>query len=141
MLINKIEHAPADDKTRVAMFAALGVEKEYHRPAWPLPNMKPSDEKSFWSWRSFYTFPMEIWVGQIKINGEYANLMLYWLGHGQFIDGGFAVAVFRQYQRERVEYFEWRACDHKFNGRTIGNCRNEYTCEKCGKSYEIDSSD
>jgi hypothetical protein len=140
MLISKLSSASADDKTKAAMLAALGIEKDYQQPSWPLPNMKPSGEKDFWDWRSTYTFSMEIWVGQIKIGDEYANLMLYWLGHSQFIDGGFAVAVFRRYQKERVEYFEWRACDHKFKSRNTGNCLTEYTCEKCHKSYDIDSS-
>jgi hypothetical protein len=140
MLINKVSSATNDDKTKAKMFAALGIEKGYQRLTWPLPNMKPSTEKDFWGWRSSYTFSMEIWVGQIRIGEEWANVMLYWLGHSQFIDGGFAVAAFRQYQKERVEYFEWRACDHKFTHKTIGNCQHLYTCEHCKKSYEVDSS-
>jgi hypothetical protein len=33
-------------------------------------------------------------------------------------------------------------CVHKMgNRKTIGNCLNEYTCEKCGKREVIDSSD
>ena len=140
MMINKISSAPSDDKKAKEALSALGLSDKYASPAWPLPHMKPSSENVFWGWRACWTFPMEIWVGQIKINGEWANLMIYYVGHSHFIDGGFAVAVFRQYQKERVEYFEWRACDHEFSSRNTGNFLNEYTCKKCGKSFEVDSS-
>jgi hypothetical protein len=140
MLVNKLSSASNDDKTKAEMFAALGIEQSYQTPAWPLPNMKPSSEKEFWGWRASYSFTMEIWVGQIQINGEWATLLLYWVGHSWFIGGGFAVAVFRQYREERVEYFEWRSCDHDFKSKSIGNCLTRDTCTKCGKFFDTDSS-
>lgn len=141
MLINRISGAKEDDKMRRDLLAALDLKNDWAVPAWPLPNMKPSTEKSFWGWRASYTFPLEVWAGQIRIGNEWANLMLYWVGHSQFIDGGFAVAVFRQYREERVEYYEWGACDHDFEGKNAGRCLTKYTCKKCHKTFEIDSSD
>jgi hypothetical protein len=128
------------DDIKAEMLKALGLENNHGVPAWPLPNLKASDEKSFWGWRASYSFQGEAWMGQIKIGGEYANVILFYVGHSRFIDGGFAVAIFRNYQKERVEYFEWRSCEHEFSRKNIGNCLNKYTCSKCGKSYDVDSS-
>lgn len=135
MLIRSI-----NEKTRADFFEAMGVENENGSPSWPLPNLKLSSEKSFWGWRATYEWRGEAWLGQTKVGGEYATVIVYYVGHSNFIDGGFAVAVFRRYQQERVEYFEWRACEHEFQGKTIGNCLHLYTCSKCGKAYEVDSS-
>lgn len=138
MLINHVRSA--DEKTMKPVLNALGCKSEWAVPGWPLPNLKDSSEKEFWGWRASYTFPVEISVGSVQIEGRWANLMIYWLGHSQFIDGGFAVAVFREYQKEEVRYYEWRACDHVFTHKNTGNCQHQYTCEKCGKSYDVDSS-
>jgi hypothetical protein len=32
-------------------------------------------------------------------------------------------------------------CTHKYEGRTIGNCYNEYVCVHCKDKYTIDSGD
>lgn len=128
------------DKKKAEVLNALGLEKDYQDPSWPLPNLKKSDEKTFWGWRSSYSFDGEAWCGSKKIGDEWATIIIFYLGHSQYIDGGFAVAIFRSYQKERVEYYEWKACDHKFNERRTGNCLHLYTCENCGKSYEVDSS-
>ena len=32
-------------------------------------------------------------------------------------------------------------CTHSYKSKTVGNCLTKYTCEHCGDSYEIDSSD
>src|SRR5690348_10867701 len=103
MLINKVSSSTADDETFRKMLAALNIQERWQTPAWPLPNMKPSTESDFWGWRASYGYSMEIWVGQIRVGDEWANLLLYWLGHSQFIGGGFAVLVFRRYREERVE--------------------------------------
>jgi hypothetical protein len=34
-----------------------------------------------------------------------------------------------------------KGCEHKFTGRTAGNCYNIYTCTKCTYHYDIDSGD
>lgn len=128
------------DDVKAECLKALGCADEWAKPAWPLPNMKPSDENHFWGWRATYSFNAEINMMQTKIGDEYATILIYYIGHSSFIDGGFAVAVFRGYREERVEYYEWRACVHDFSEKNIGNCLNRYTCRKCGKSYDVDSS-
>lgn len=140
MLVNKVTGASPEDKQIREMFESLGIKDKYQQPAWPLPNMKSSTEEEYWGWRASYTFSIEIWVGSVQIDGQWANLLLYWLGHSHFIGGGFAVAVFRQYREERVQYYEWRACDHKFEEKSIGHCLTKSTCKKCGRSFETDSS-
>lgn len=68
-------------------------------------------------------------------------MIIYFAGHSHFIDGGFAVAYFYEYRKERVAYYTWRKCVHKFQQKNIGNCLNRYTCLHCHKSFEVDSSD
>jgi len=128
------------EKSQDECMKSLGLNSKYQEPAWPLPNMAESNEASFWGWRASYMFNAEAWCGQKKIGDEWANIIIYYLGHSDFIGGGFAVAIFRSYGSERVEYFTWKSCDHDFTGKTIGNCLRLYTCTKCGESYEIDSS-
>lgn len=119
---------------------AVGHKEIYERFVWPMPNAKAVKETDFWSWRASQGFRAEAWCDQIKVGDEWANLLVYWLDHGHLIDGGFAVLVFRQYQKERVEYFEWRACAHEFVEKNIGHCLHQYTCKHCKKSYDVDSS-
>lgn len=130
----------SNEKSQSDCMKALGLTDRHQDPAWPLPNMKTSDEKSFWGWRSSYSFNAEAWCGSKKVGDDWATILVYYLGHSDFIGGGFAVAVFRNYQKERVEYFTWKACDHSFSEKNVGNCLHRYTCSKCGESYEIDSS-
>lgn len=132
--------AGMNDKAKEDCIKALGLTDQHSDPAWPLPNMKVSDEKSFWGWRSSYSFKAEAWCGSKRIGDEWATIIVFYMGHSDFIGGGFAVAIFRSHQKERVDYFTWKACDHDFHGKVIGNCLRLYTCSKCGSSYEIDSS-
>jgi hypothetical protein len=136
--------SPKDDSDFAVKFRkAIGSESHWHVP-WPLPNMKPTDENTFWSWRSSQGFKGEIWGGNQKheIDGKthHGVLLIYFLDSGSFANGGFAVFVDRTYREERTFYFEWKACDHTFERKNIGNCLNKYTCTKCGVSHEIDSS-
>jgi hypothetical protein len=62
------------------------------------------------------------------------------MNHSQFIGGGFAVAIFRDHPKTTVRYFEWRDCDHVFKESNVGHCQHRYTCEKCKRFYEVDSS-
>ena len=32
-------------------------------------------------------------------------------------------------------------CEHSMRGKNLGRCYNEYTCQKCGYYYRVDSSD
>src|SRR3546814_2220350 len=117
------------EKYKLELVKALGLEDHHSDPAWPLPNMQPSDETKFWGWRSSYSFNAEAWCGQKRVGDEWATIIVYYLGHSQFIDGGFAVAVFRSYGKERVEYFTWKACDNAFKSKNIGKRSEEHTYE------------
>lgn len=128
------------EKAKTEFLSAMGVEETHQQPAWPLPNQEPSTETDFWSWRATWSFNGEAWLGQRKIGDEFATVLVYYVGHSQYIDGGFAVAVFRRWQHERVEYFTWKACVHDFTEKNIGHCLHRYTCKNCGKSFDVDSS-
>jgi hypothetical protein len=136
-------HRSADQEHVTQFCGHLSIDpKSHHYIDWPLPNMKSSTEKDFWGWRSTWGFAGEAWGGQIKIDGQWATILLYFCGEGGHNGkGGFAVAVYREYKRERVEYFTWSHCDHVYEGSRLGNCWHKYTCSKCGHSYEVDSSD
>jgi hypothetical protein len=111
-------------------------------PTWPPPNLKPCTEHDYW--RSiWFDFKAESWIGRVQVaDRSWATAMLFYVGHGDHIDGGFAVLkVYSPSEAQRVEYFTWGACDHDFTQKTIGNCLNRYTCAKCGKAYDVDSSD
>lgn len=36
---------------------------------------------------------------------------------------------------------KWAACAHEFKSSTVANCLTRYTCTKCGKAHDVDSSD
>lgn len=133
-----IEHAT--EQSKVALLKALGIEHDHGDPRWPLPNLKPSTEREYWGWRSSCSFRAEAWCGHKQIDGRWATLMLYFVGHSSHIAGGFAVAYFYEYGKEEVRYFTWGACDHDFSGRNAGHCLTRYKCAKCGASYDVDSS-
>lgn len=129
------------EKTKANFLKAIGMEDEFCRVPWPLPNMKDSTERDFWGWRASSSFRLEAWCDSVTVDGEHATLLTFFLDSGHFIDGGFAVAViYRGTVAHHARYFEWRACDHKFAHRTTGNCQHRYTCERCKKTYDVDSS-
>lgn len=128
---------------------ALGLNPKFtNDPKWPLPNLKRANEANYWSWRADQGFKADAWAGQIRLlketapNGfEYANLLIDFVDRGSMRGGGFAVLVFRDYQKERVEYYTWSKCDHKWVEKNVRMCLHRYTCEHCKEAYEIDSSD
>lgn len=40
-----------------------------------------------------------------------------------------------------VRYYSFAKCEHEYEERSKGNCLHQLTCNKCGFSYEVDSSD
>jgi hypothetical protein len=146
----------ADDKRKLKFHTALGLEDSHGEPSWPLPNMKPSDESEFWgsmsSWGHYFTRASLRTMQLEDSSGKkrWANVHLYFVDVMQRRSGGFAVVKFYdeyvgkypdgKYVGE-VQYFTWNKCDHVFKEKNIGRCLHLYTCEKCGDSYEVDSSD
>lgn len=152
MLINMIgSYKPETiDAEKEKFLRALGkpADEKFWEPRQlaHVPNLKFVEEKDFWGWRSSYSFKCEAWCGGMKAPRKdgregHATVILYYVGHSSYIDGGFGVLVFRSYRDEEVRYFDWRRCDHKFTEKNIGRCLHLYTCSACGESYEVDSSD
>ena len=124
-----------------ALRDALGLTSEWHEPRWPLPNLKATDESTFWGWQTSYSPLARAHLLNQKVDGKFVDIFLFRMPDvGDFIDGGFAVVVGRHGEPDRVKYFEWRACDHDFAITESRNCYRKYTCKICGKSYDVDSS-
>ena len=119
---------------------AVGAKNTLEDP-FPLPNMRSVKETDFWAVRSTWSFTAEAYLGSHKIDGDWATVTVFFLNSEDHYGGGYAVAYFHRYQKERVLYYRWSRCDHRFGSKNIGRCLTLYTCSKCGHSYEIDSSD
>lgn len=106
-----------------------------------LPNMQRSSEGEYWRQHGLYGFEAEAYISHKRIGDEWASCYLYMVGVGHLKDGGFAVAFFFNRKENKVEYYSWAKCVHEFTHKCIGNCLHQYTCSKCGHSYQEDSSD
>lgn len=49
--------------------------------------------------------------------------------------------LMNNYWDKTVRYFTFTKCLHEYKGVKTGNCLYQYTCTKCGYTYEVDSSD
>ena len=137
MLIDWAYGKPRDEE-KAKLLAALGVKDGFDSPAWPLPNMKPSTEGSFWGWNASYSPRARIYLGHKKVNDEPATVLLYWMGETH---PSFAVAVvYRNTCAHHPVYFTWTACEHDYQIVDSGNCWRDYKCTKCGVGYHEDSS-
>lgn len=142
MLIDVIRGA--DDAQREELRYALGLLLSDRRddPNWPLPNLRAVSEIDFWDWRSAWGFRGTIaHIIRVQIDGEWATVFVFYDDINRLRRGGFAVAYFYNARPQpRVSYFEWSRCAHEFRSKVLGNCWSRHTCEKCGESYEVDSS-
>lgn len=126
------------------LLAALGIRPKgfVTERKWPLPNMVRVTEREYWQWRSTYFTPKdEAWAGQVKLDDGWGTLLLFLIDQGQYLGGGFAVVTEHGGGQRGVRYYTWGDCVHDFDQKTIGNCLNQYTCSKCGRAYDVDSSD
>lgn len=120
----------------------LGPKGSTTERRWPLPNMVQVTEKEYWHWRSaHFKFKDEAWAGQVQVEDGWGTLMLFFADQGHHLGGGFAVLSVYSGPGRGARYYTWGDCAHTFDRRKIGNCVNRYTCAKCGRAYDIDSSD
>lgn len=110
---------------------------------WPLPNLKPIKAADFWHHASIWTLDKSIYVqAQHDQGGGWFHPVVYFVGQGDLIGGGFVVKCFYSGQKAgQQEFFRWSECDHVFGHESGGNCYHIYTCSKCGGRYDVDSSD
>lgn len=122
------------------------------------PNFQPCDPNEFYHWYSCYGFyaPREFRqfvipdtlspeVQRHLTGGRMESVELYY-GAG---DTGYGVVHRHEYDpaspvgyRYTVATFKFYLCDHDVvHVRTVANCLNEYRCQRCGWTYQVDSSD
>ena len=137
MLINW-SYGEGDEKDKSALLSALGIADAHCRPRWPLPNMKPSDEREFWGWQASYSPRARLWLGNQNVEGEHATILVYWMGETH---PSFAIAViYRGTVAHHALYFRWQACEHDWQIVKSGNCWRDYRCSKCPAERHEDSS-
>lgn len=116
--------------SKKALLSALGLKDDRQRPQWPLPNLKPTTAEEFWSWQCSYSYTAKAHVvrGDLKVDGRWADLFIFKMPDiYTFIDGGFAVLVFKEYSKPtEVKFYEWRACEHDFEIAESRMCYRKY---------------
>ena len=104
-----------------------------------LPNRKEIEAHEAWHWMNIWTPKNWIYNSQAQWEDSWGHLTIFPMNVMQLTDGG--IAIWYSYSPEKVvRYFELRNCDHEWSYRQLGNCWKEYTCRKCGKKYDVDSS-
>lgn len=120
----------------------------------PLPNLKWLSEKEFSQHGFFgYSYPHTLWVslGGPNKNDNHAQLPpdfpkdLRHVTHYPRVfmsDNMTGVLILASHHAGRVWFASFAFCEHKRQTRrNIGRCFNEYTCQDCGYTESIDSSD
>lgn len=110
------------------------------------PNFEEVSSDEFWSWFSYH-YHICAWALRYIVN-EPKQHSLYGKSLTMFIDlqkrngYGFSKEVENAKGVTPKLYFKFYDCDHSMKLYTnLGNCLNQYKCEKCGFSETIDSSD
>ncbi len=78
-------------------------------PTWPPPNLSLCTEQEYWNFRStWFDFKAEGWLGRMKTDdGAHGTAMLFYVGHGYHVDGGFAVVhVYSPAKAASVIYYK-----------------------------------
>jgi len=117
------------------------------------PNMREISPSEFWHWFGLYTpaateFRQPIMPGnEDNLYGEFwGDLTLLYSTHA--MTEGYAFTTSWDYTQPHggpndfwPRFFKFGLCIHRYQGMVIGNCLTKYTCQKCGQTYTIDSSD
>jgi hypothetical protein len=126
-----------------------------HYNDFPL-NMREISPAQFWNWYGTYTpVAQEFRQPQYDRNedmtygGHWGNLMMFYTDY-DYTEG---YAFTTQWDHTRTtsgykapndfwpRFFKFGPCIHHYVEKKIDKCLHRHTCTKCGKSYEIDSSD
>lgn len=137
MLIRKLLYAGGDELIYTNFVTAMGAETTDKVP-WPLPNAVETTQEEYWRLMTLWGPKAMAHAGQVSIDG-WASVTVWYLDVNEMANGGFAVAYF--HVQNRVEYWRWGACDHRWTSRTISRCLHRYSCEKCGADFTVDSGD
>lgn len=137
MLIRKLLYAGGDELIYSNFVTAMGAETTDKVP-WPLPNATKTTEEDFWHWMSLFGPKAMAFAGNMATDG-WATVTVWYVDVLDLANGGFAVAHFPH--QNRVEYWKWSACAHRWTERVLGGGRYRYSCAKCGGTFDADSSD
>lgn len=121
-----------------------------------LPNLVEIDESEFCS-QSNLLQTSSCYVTQSSIRfldgvkfERYATVFLRTVGHAMGMGIAFCAVPADPNDWDRsqhntvplkLRYWKFCLCNHKYGfGKNVGNCSNDYTCEECGWTYNVDSS-
>jgi len=116
-------------------------------------NMREISSSDFWHWFSTYT-PFATEFRQPLLPKEPGDIARSFWGNLTLLYSnytcteGYAFTTKWDYTQPNggphdfwPRFFKFGECIHIDTARTIGSCLTRYTCQKCGRSYTIDSSD
>jgi len=120
------------------------------------PNMRECSPAEFWNNMSSYYFhgtefrqPMYERSEDMPYGGHWGNLTLLYTDK-EYTEG-FAYTTEWDYTPVKARgtaphdfwprFFKFGVCIHEWSGMSVGRCLMQCTCKKCGKTYQIDSSD
>lgn len=133
----------SDEKARKSLIELIGNDQ-----GWPLPNLKLSAEHIFWHSASVWGFGNITNVGPTEIEPSVWASVILFSGGPELAGGGYAIAhiysaprVNPEFRTDQVRYYTWGKCHHQWKSYNTGRCLTTYRCDKCGASYDIDSSD
>ena len=126
-----------------------------HYNDFPL-NMRECSSSEFWHWFGTYSQvaqehrqPQYDLADDMPYGGHWGNLTL--LYSDRDCTEGYAFTTQWDHTRTKSgkqapndfwpRFFKFGPCMHHYAEKNIAQCLRRYTCTKCGKSYEVDSSD
>jgi hypothetical protein len=145
--------------SKVSTVQMTQAARKAHEDKWgryndPPPNFQPCSANEFWHWHSMYGVYADREFRQFVVPGgpnKWMESVQLFYGAG---DTGYGLFTTHKYVpsmsgpakvHEVYEYtphfYKFYLCDHEVKHlRNVGDCLNEYTCTKCGWTYEVDSS-
>lgn len=118
--------------------------EQYGRYNQMYPNMKEISADEFSS-HTIFTYGFDfVDYRQIlseNLSPEFKNKGYGFMAGHALINKFFGKGVFITKVNDEAKFFALTKCEHTYTEKNLSMCLHEYTCTKCGFTYEVDSSD